>query len=201
MSRTTGDIACRVTPGKTAIFSEDERGEIPEYVFSVLGIADITNRYAKYAGPGYWNDPDMLVTGDHGLSIDEQYSHFALWCIMSSPLFLGNDPRIMSEEEKRIIRNKEAIAINQDNTGEGRKIQNLSGVDIWKKDLHGDSKALLFVNRSSDQTINLTIDLNEFGISSIYSVYDVFEKDNYENPGHDVDISLRPHACTFIKVN
>ena len=72
MARTTGDIACRITRGG-AQFDKDAR------YHSVMAIADENNKVA-FAGNGYWNiDPDMLVTGDHGLNQDEQRSHFALW--------------------------------------------------------------------------------------------------------------------------
>ena len=62
-----------------------------------MAIADLNNQYADKAGNGYWNDPDVMVTGDQGLTLDQQRVHFALWCIMSSPLILGNDPRNMSD--------------------------------------------------------------------------------------------------------
>jgi alpha-galactosidase len=92
MGRTTGDIKSVQTGG--AVFDDEKTN-------SVMTVAVKNNQYAKYAKPGYWNDPDMLVTGNQGLTNEEQKAHFALWCIMSSPLILGNDPRNMSAEEKK----------------------------------------------------------------------------------------------------
>lgn len=79
--------------------------------FGKQAINEENNKWATYAGNGYWNDPDMLATGEQGLTIDEQKVHFALWCIMSSPLMLGNDPRVMTTEEKDIILNELALPI------------------------------------------------------------------------------------------
>ncbi|MCB0479701.1 MAG: glycoside hydrolase family 27 protein, partial [Crocinitomicaceae bacterium] len=114
LSRTTSDLSARVSQG--AFFSSEERGKQPRYALSVLDVADINNESAQFAKPGYWNDPDILVTGDNGLSFIEQRSHFALWCIMSAPLILGNDVRKISDKEKEIILNKEAISINREPT-------------------------------------------------------------------------------------
>ncbi len=112
MARTTGDIGAKVNGG--AVF-EGKPG-------SVMNIADINNAAAEFAGNGYWNDPDMLAIGNQGLTPMQQKAHFALWCIMSSPLMLGNDPRNMSPEEKEMILNREAIAVDQDPTEQGIRI-------------------------------------------------------------------------------
>ena len=132
MSRTTDDIRCRVYgswENKYYGASFDEK----DNPGSVMAIAEINNQSAKYAGNGYWNDPDMMVTGEQGLSINEQKAHFALWCIMSSPLILGNDPRFMNQAEREIILNKEAIGVNQDSTEQGFRISKSGDAEIWKK--------------------------------------------------------------------
>src|SRR5699024_5023390 len=105
MARTTGDIKARHHGG--AIFDKtNHKGYL-----SVMGIAEINNRYSAYAGDGYWNDPDMMVMGNQGLTLAEQKVHFALWCIMSAPLILGNDPRHMSPQITAIVTNKDAIMV------------------------------------------------------------------------------------------
>ena len=103
MARTTEDIGAKVAgmSGCHAVFDIRIPKAINKWgMLSVMEIADINNRWASMAGGGYWNDPDMLVTGDQGLNEEEQKSHFALWCVMSAPLMLGNDPRNMTEEER-----------------------------------------------------------------------------------------------------
>jgi len=92
MGRTTGDI--RSLQSKHAIFDDPKTN-------SVMTVAHINNKYYKEAHPGYWNDPDMLVMGAQGLTQSEQDVHFALWCIMSAPLMLGNDPLHMTDAEKK----------------------------------------------------------------------------------------------------
>ena len=202
MSRTTGDIACRATSQKRAFFGEEERCEdTNKKVFSVLRIADVNNLYADYAGPGYFNDPDMLVTGAaHGLSEDEQRSHFALWCIMTSPLFLGNDPRVMTDIEQSIILNKEAIAINQDNTEQGKKIDFYNNIDVWKKNLSDGSVAILMVNRSLEEEMTYTLCFDQVGIESAQSIYDVFDDFEMNTVENCTEYTLRPHACRFLKI-
>jgi alpha-galactosidase len=121
MARSSYDIACRFS-GK-AIFDDGKTENGAGQHLSVMTIAGLNNAAAAHARPGYWNDPDMLVTGEQGLTADEQQTHFALWCIMSAPLMLGNDPRAMKPAEKQLLLNREAIAINQDPTGQGRRVE------------------------------------------------------------------------------
>lgn len=92
--RTTNDIKPKIFGG--AVFDQQDSKEF----LSVMEIAEINNRFASKAGHGYWNDPDMLVVGDTNLSVEEQKAHFALWCIMTAPLMLGNDLRKLSAEVK-----------------------------------------------------------------------------------------------------
>ena len=130
--------------------------------------------HARYAGNGYWNDPDMLVTGDQGLTIDEQRVHFALWCIMSSPLMLGNDVRNMSKEEKEILLNRQMIAINQDTTEQGTQIMKDKDTQIWAKNLQNGDVAVLMINLNPEQTKKIQLNLSDIGLSGKVSITDVF---------------------------
>jgi alpha-N-acetylgalactosaminidase len=71
----------------------------------------------RAGGPGHWNDPDMLVVGNPGLSLSEQQAQFALWCIFAAPLLISADLRSVSEASREILLNQEAIAVNQDPLG------------------------------------------------------------------------------------
>ena len=76
------------------------------------------------AGPGHWNDPDMLEVGNGDLTYEENVAHFSLWCILAALLMLGNDPRNMTDDIHAIITNEEVIAVNQDALGrQGRKVR------------------------------------------------------------------------------
>ena len=71
----------------------------------------------KYAGPGHWNDPDMLEIGNGGMSADEYRTQMSLWAILAAPLLAGNDLSKMDETTKSILMNKEVIAVDQDSLG------------------------------------------------------------------------------------
>lgn len=193
LSRTTRDISCKINGG--AYFNEEDKED--QNFLGVLEIADTNNKYAGYAQPGYWNDPDMLVTGDNGLSFEEQRTHFALWCLMSSPLFLGNDPRNISDEEKNIIFNKHAIKVNQDPTEQGIKIVEKDNFDVWKKNLSDGSVAVLIINKKLSDTITAKLSLSEIGVKSASKVYDIYD-DKKLNPVDNVEFQLTPHACKFL---
>ena len=90
----------------------------------MIRIIDINNKWYKYAGPGGWNDPDMLEVGHGGMTIDEYKTHFGLWALSKAPLLIGCDILNMTKEIKDILTNPEVIAINQDSLGiQGRKIK------------------------------------------------------------------------------
>ncbi len=86
-----------------------------------VGVLDIIDKMADlypYAGPGHWNDAEMLEVGNGGMTRDEYITHFSMWCMLAAPLMSGNDLRNMDKETIEILTNKEVIAINQDKKGE-----------------------------------------------------------------------------------
>ena len=198
ISRTTGDISCKIKRSG-AYLTEADKVARNGHMGSVLGIADINNQAAKYARPGYWNDPDMLVTGDNGLTIPEQKAHFALWCVMSAPLFLGNDPRNISDDEKAIIMNKTAIAIDQDPTEQGVKLFTQDGVEYWKKNLKNGASAVLLINGTADEQVEVEIDWQKLGIKEAKKITDVYSGANF-NGVSPLSFALDAHACRFLLV-
>jgi alpha-galactosidase len=115
---------------------------------SVVWITGANSRHAAAAGPGGWNDPDMLEVGNGGMTFDEYKTHFSLWAIMAAPLMAGNDLRAMTEETRTILLNKEVIEIDQDPLGvQGDVvIERGYGGQVWVKPLADGSKAVAFVN-------------------------------------------------------
>jgi alpha-galactosidase len=98
-------------------------GDIFNSWSSMIGIIDQNDRWWEYAGPGGWNDPDMLEVGNGGMTVDEEKIHFALWCVSKAPLLIGCDITKMSKDTFDILTNEEAIAVNQDSLGvQGKKI-------------------------------------------------------------------------------
>ncbi|KAJ6738119.1 ALPHA-GALACTOSIDASE/ALPHA-N-ACETYLGALACTOSAMINIDASE [Salix koriyanagi] len=92
-------------------------GDIKDTWESAISIADQNDIWGQYAGPGRWNDPDMLEVGNGGMSLEEYRSHFSIWALMKAPLLIGCDVRSASHETLRILGNKEVIDVNQDPLG------------------------------------------------------------------------------------
>lgn len=108
---------------------------------------------ARYAGPGHWNDPDMLEVGNGGMTNIEYRTHFSLWCLLAAPLIAGNDLRNMSAETLEILSNREAIAVDQDPLGrQGERVATRDGVEVWVKPLHDGSQAIGVFNRTETAT-------------------------------------------------
>lgn len=120
---------------------------------SIVWIINANSRHYAAAGPGGWNDPDMLEVGNGGMTFDEYKAHFSLWAIMAAPLMAGNDLRNMSDETKSILLNHEVIAVNQDPLGiQGRIIIDRGyGGQVWLKPLTDGSRAVAFLNLSSQE--------------------------------------------------
>ena len=119
---------------------------------TVLQIIDKQKNLRKYAGPGHWNDPDMLEVGN-GMSTNEDRAHFSMWCMLAAPLIAGNDLFHMSKETKEILTNKEAIAVDQDSLGiEGFVYSSKDGLEIWAKPLENGDWAICFLNRGSKES-------------------------------------------------
>ncbi|WIA22757.1 hypothetical protein OEZ86_009714 [Tetradesmus obliquus] len=103
---------------------------------------------SKYAGPGGWNDPDMLEVGVGGLTPAQQRSHFALWALAKAPLLIGADLSDISATSLKILLSKEVIAINQDSLGvAGDIIWKEGPLEIWAAPLDGDARAVILFNR------------------------------------------------------
>ncbi len=101
---------------------------------------------APFAGPGHWNDPDMLEVGN-GMTTTECRSHFSMWCMLAAPLIAGNDIRNMSKATKNILTAPEIIAVDQDSLGiQAVQIIKNSGLEVWRKQLKDSSVAVALLN-------------------------------------------------------
>jgi len=119
----------------------------------MLDILDLQVGLEAFAGPGRWNDPDMLEVGNGGMTTNEYRAHFSLWAILAAPLIAGNDLRSMSPEIKEILTNREVIAVNQDALGhQASRVAKGGSVEIWSKTLKDGSRAVLVLNRGASET-------------------------------------------------
>lgn len=132
---------------------------------SIVGMIDQNKENAALAGPGHWNDPDMLEVGK-GMSADEDRAHFGLWAMMAAPLLAGNDIRSMSATTKAILTNPDVIAVDQDELGVQATVVATPGtnLEIWSKRLSGtNARAVALFNRSGSATA-MTVQWSVLGI-------------------------------------
>jgi len=125
---------------------------------SVTGLIDFDKPLYPYAGPGHWNDPDMLEVG-RGMTADEDKSHFGMWAILAAPLITGNDITKMSAATKAILTNPDVIAVNQDPLGiQAQLISSTNSLETWSKVMSGTNvRAVALFNRSgSAQSMSVT---------------------------------------------
>jgi len=169
---------------------------------AVIRIIDDNTYLAPYCSRGHYNDMDMLEVG-RGMTADEDRSHFSMWCIMSSPLMLGNDLTNLSAQTKTILTNTEVIAVDQDTTGlQAHMItDNGAGLQVWAKNLNGKQsleRAVLLFNRSTaiaSMTVNFA-DLNLVGSASVRDLWshtDLGLKTSYT-------VSVPSHGVVMLKV-
>lgn len=162
-------------------------GDIRDSWKSMMYNLDINAKLDAFAGPGHWNDPDMLIVGLRGSKgpagdLDgtgcndiEYQSNMSLWCIMASPLIATNDIRNMNEEAKKILLNDEAIAIDQDELGKQgeRKIAD-SVWNVFVKPLANGEVAIAILNRSN-ATQNASFELKDLGLNGKYEIRDLWQ--------------------------
>ncbi|KAH6802226.1 Melibiase family protein [Perilla frutescens var. frutescens] len=168
---------------------------------SMTAIADINDKWAAYAGPGGWNDPDMLEVGNGGMTYQEYRAHFSIWALMKAPLIIGCDVRNMTTETHEILTNEEVIAVNQDPLGvQGRKVYTY-GPDgcyqIWAGPLSEQRSVIALWNRCS-KAATITAKWDAVGLepSASFSVRDVW-KHEYVSLSSTTSFSVQVegHAC------
>jgi len=168
----------------------------------------------EYAGPGYWNDPDMLEVGNTtkerlwgGISpvkmvLHEYQTHFSMWCIVAAPLISGNDLRSMTPEITSILTNKEVIAVNQDPLGkQGRRIRDDGEPEVWAKELSGKKYAVALLNRSSSP-VDITVYWKELGFKGKLKVRDLWlHKDLGKFSNSFTGKNIPGHVAMVILIN
>lgn len=127
-------------------------GDIGDNWNSMINIFSQQKDLARYAGPGRWNDPDMLEVGNGGMTTEEYKTHFSLWCMLAAPLMAGNDLQSMTADTKAILCNKEVIALDQDSLGRQATCYRDNGdYQIWIKALSNNEKAVCLLNKSDEK--------------------------------------------------
>ena len=156
----------------------------------------------RYAGPGHWNDPDMLEVGKEGLSFAESRAHFSLWCMLAAPLIAGNDVRKMSPEITAVMIDKEAIAVNQDPLGkEGWRFRADPNQEIWVRELAGGDWAVALLN-TGGAAADLEIDFNRgwWFTGGECSVRDIWDKKDVGTTQTVFKKKLDSHDVAFLRL-
>ncbi|MCQ2471118.1 MAG: alpha-galactosidase [Clostridia bacterium] len=183
---------------------------------SILAIYEVNVNLWKYAGPGGWNDPDMLEVGNGNLTYEENKAHFSLWCMMASPLILGNDIRRFilpdgsvdkDNEILKMVTNKKLIAIDQDELGaQCRRISHSPAGDILVKPLKDGSAAVCFFNKTNDHRL-FTLPMKELTEKTFVELKyaEEYEAENlWDDTTIKVDYALAdtvpPHGVCVYKI-
>ncbi|HEU4608608.1 MAG TPA: NPCBM/NEW2 domain-containing protein, partial [Chitinophagaceae bacterium] len=154
----------------------------------------------QFAGPGHWNDPDMLEVGNLKNTVEDK-AHFSLWCILAAPLMAGNDLRTMKESVRNILTAPEIIAVDQDKRGvQGYKVYEKDGQFVYNKPLSDGTTAVLLLN-SGDKPANISVRWEQIGLTGKQQVRDLWErKDLGSFRGQYTAYGLGKNELKFIKV-
>ena len=160
-------------------------GDINDSWNSMAGIGFRQNGHEQYAGPGHFNDPDMLVVGKVGwgpslhathLTPNEQYTHISLWCLLTSPLLIGCDMTQLDDFTKNLLSNDEVLEVDQDPLGhQAARITKDGDLEVWAKDMEDGSKAVGLFNRGYSAT-PVTIKWSDLGLTGQQKVRDLWRQ-------------------------
>jgi alpha-galactosidase len=190
--RTTGDI--------WDSFAAKDKAH--DWAHPMLEIVDLNEPLWPFAGPGHWNDADMLEVGNGGMSADEYRAHFSLWAMMASPLMAGNDVARMDAVTRSILLNKEVIAVDQDALGvQGRRVAHDAGGEVWVKPLGGGAKALLLFNRG-DRPLTIRATASQLGwpASLRARVRDLWTHRDLPRWSGAISATVEPHGVAMFRI-
>ena len=173
-----------------------------DWAHHVLDIVDQNEPLWQYAGPGHWNDPDMLEVGNGGMSTTEYRSHFSLWAMMAAPLIAGNDIARMDAATRSILLNKEVIAVDQDKLGvQGRRVSKNGDQEVWVKPLSGGGRAVLLFNRGK-APVDIAVAWNQLGFPAKQKakVRDLWAHRDVGRRSGSYSATVEPHGVVMLKV-
>ncbi len=176
-------------------------GDITANWTKIVSIIHANEKLAQFAGPGHWNDPDMLEIGNGSLTLAEQRSHFSLWAIMAAPLLIGTDLRKASDQTFGVLENRDVIAVDQDTLGkQGVPVKRSGGLAVYSKQLaNGDRAVALFNESAATATISTTA--SEVGLSgSSFTLKDLWSKATRTTTGV-ISASVPSHGTVIYRVS
>ncbi len=159
------------------------------------------NGLEKWAGPGHWNDPDMLEIGNGALTPDENYTHMTLWCMLSAPLIIGCDLPKMTPFIASLLSNDEVLAIDQDSLGkQGWRAKEDGRNEVWMKPLEGGDVAVAFFNRGLEPA-DVSVQWSELKLRGPQAVRDLWRQKEIgvEKSGYTVQVA--PHGAELFRLH
>lgn len=195
--RTTGDGKPCWDCGKETVV---EKGGYPRGWTLIL---DAQVGLQRYAGPGHWNDPDLLLVGLPGLTVEEARAHFSLWAILAAPLMASCDLQHMSPAIAAIFNNKDVIAIDQDTLGkEGTRVSPAGEHEVWVRQLNGGGRAVVLFNRSSHAAV-MSLSLKDAGLGSSAGLEarDVWTRRELNAHGDRYSMRVPSHGAAMIRID
>jgi len=193
--RTTGDISDRWT-------GHDKWPDGSCCSDGMMAIVDMQVGLESFAGPGHWNDPDMLEVGNGGMTDTEYRTHFSLWSLLDAPLIAGNDLRSMRPEIHDILTNKEVIAINQDPLGrEGTRVWKNGDLEVWAKPIRDGNRAVILLNRGSAEQA-ITVNWEDLGYPNSMgaSVRDLWQHKDLGKSAGKFSAAVASHGVVMVTV-
>ena len=178
--RTTGDIS-------------DKYSSMADIGFGQAGLA-------RFAGPGHWNDPDMLEVGNGGMNADEYRTHMSLWAILAAPLLAGNDLSTMTPETVALLTNRDVIAVDQDPAGkQGDRISAEGPIEVWSRPLADGSQAVGIFNRHQ-LPLPAHVDLRTLGFAHGAKARDLWLNKNLGSLDSPYTVEIPAHGVLFLKL-
>ncbi|MCX6902005.1 MAG: NPCBM/NEW2 domain-containing protein [Verrucomicrobia bacterium] len=184
-------------------------GDITDTWSSMAGIGFNQAGHEKFAGPGHWNDPDMLVVGQVGWSANvrpshlrpnEQYTHISLWCLLASPLLIGCDMTRLDEFTLNLLTNDEVLEVNQDPLGrQAARVTRNGQLEVWAKEMEDGSKVAGLFNRGETETM-VTAQWSDLGLSGKQTVRDLWRQHNVGTHEGQFQSSVPRHGVTLLRL-
>src|SRR5215831_586043 len=184
-------------------------GDITDTWESMAGIGFQQVGHSKFASPGHWNDPDMLVIGkvgwgprlrDSRLTPNEQYVHITLWTLLASPLLLGNDLTQMDDFELNLVTNDEVLAVHQDPLGKAAdRISKKDMLEVWARPLADGSLAVGLFNRDEMDT-KVSVSWSELGVRGKQTVRDLWRQKDLGAFDGEFSSMVPRHGTVFVRI-
>jgi len=183
-------------------------GDITDTWKSMRGIGFSQAGHEPYAGPGHWNDPDMLVVGRLGwgklhptrLTPDEQYTHISLWSLLAAPLLIGCDMTQLDDFTKGLLSNDEVIDVNQDPLGkQASRVTSNGDLQVWARDLEDGSKAVGLFN-TGEKEAKVTADWKDLGLAGNQIVRDLWRQKDIGSFSGKFDSTVPSHGVVLLRI-